>query len=166
MCFTQQLEKRMLVSVSLVALLLGVASLVTSCDSPTGSRNADDGDIVLGDGDVVVTDLPPDSLSVGENAIFTLSVDLPGVSGSVEGYRVWVYPTSGDYESYCFRNSDVLNPRETGVSRYAYPKIEGEECSERTAGTVDAWRVHIDQWDGDDNLSFALYDFDHTVVWE
>ncbi|MFW6250310.1 MAG: hypothetical protein ACOC47_04330 [Alkalispirochaetaceae bacterium] len=165
MVSTQKLVKKLLLSVSLIALILGAALLVTSCDSPTGSGNADDDHIVLGDGSVVVTELAPDSLPVGQNAIFTLSLDLPAVSGSVEGYRVWVYPKNGEYSAYCYQGSDVLNARERGVKRWAFTSIPESGC-ERAAGTVDEWTVSISQWDGSDNTSFATYAFDHTVVWE
>lgn len=152
-------------SLTITTLILGIAISVISCDSPTGSGTADDDDIVLGNGSVTITEVPPASLPVGQNAIFTLSLDLPAVSGSDEGYRVWVYPVTDD--GYCFRSSEVLDASAANFQRYAYLVApDAENCSPRQAGTVETWTVSISTWDGSENTGFAAYSFDQTITWE
>lgn len=158
-------DKNYLQLVTITALIIGLGLSVVSCDSPTGSSSADDDDIVLGNGSVTITEVPPASLPVGQNAIFTLSLDLPAVSGSDEGYRVWVYPVTDD--DYCFRGSEVMDASAASFQRYAYLVApDAENCSPRQAGTVETWTVSISTWDGSENTGFAAYSFDHTVTWE
>ena len=121
----------------------------------------------LFNGQVIITQVPSNTLAPGVGAHFVYDLNLP------EGtqYRVWI--TVADYEgpgnNGYYSGSPELEYNATNVntgSDYRPVIYENSEFSSYATGTATEWNVRVVTWNGTNNTDYLEGTFLYSVTWE